>query len=192
VLAYLFWHRPRKEIAREAYERALKGFHRSLEAKPPVGFHRSSCTRASGLAWLEGGLGYEDWYLVEDYAALGVLREAAVARGHRGAHEDAAQGVGSGTAGLYRLLEGNAELGSAPVAVWVDPGGHTAEGPLEALLLGDGVDRSGLALWRRELVLGPAPEYCVLAIESPAGLAAARLPAGWRKTRSSREPIWPV
>lgn len=192
MLAYLFWHRPQEGISQEAYERALVRFHHSLAARPPMGFRGSRCLRASELSWLQGRCGYEDRYLVEDYAALGVLREAATARGHRTAHEDAARGAGSGTGGLYRLCEGNAELEHAAVAVWVIPVGHSAQGTLEALLLGDGADSSRLALWRRELALGPAPEYCVEAFEPPAGVSQARLPAGWQATVTRREPIWPV
>ena len=193
MLAYLFWHGPgRSGSSHEAYERALVRFHRSLQAHPPAGFQGSSCLRVSGLSWLDGGEGYEDWYLVEDYTALGVLREAAVGRGHRSAHEDAARAMVAGAGGLYRLCEGTAELAPDGVAVWVSPAGKSTDGPLEALLLGDGADRSHSAIWRRELVLGPAPEYCVLAGEPPAGVSQARLPDGWQARVARREAIWPL
>ncbi len=59
---------------------------------------------------------------------------------------------------------------------WSDPPG--AEPPALGGLLGDGMDPARAALLRRQLVLGPAPEYCVLADESPAGVAADPPPAG--------------
>ncbi len=61
-------------------------------------------------------------------------------------------------------------------------GSHRARGherPALAQLLGDGIDPERDSLWRRCLVLGPAPEYCLLAAEAPAGVAPGRLPSGW-------------
>jgi hypothetical protein len=57
-------------------------------------------------------------------------------------------------------------------------------------LLGDGMDRRHASLWRRQLVLGPAPEYCLLANEIPAGVAPTRLPPGWTATILERELLW--
>ena len=57
-------------------------------------------------------------------------------------------------------------------------------------LLADGIDGAGAGLWRRCLGLGPAPEYCLLASEPPAGVAATRLPDGWQATVSDRVVIW--
>jgi hypothetical protein len=57
-------------------------------------------------------------------------------------------------------------------------------------LLGDGMDPGQASLWRRQLVLGPAPEYCLLAREVPPGVAATRLPAGWTARVLHREVLW--
>ncbi len=189
MLAYLFWHRPADGGSVDAYEQSLSHFHRSLHARPPEGFRGSRSYRTPELPWLAGGEGYEDWYLIEDYSALGVLGEAAVAAGHRSAHEQAARGMGAGTGGLYRLCEGVAQPQSVRVAVWVTPAKPSPELAVQALLLGDGAGRQAGALWRRELVLGPAPEYCLLGVEAPAGVAPTRLPDGWSATLSAREQI---
>lgn len=189
MLAYLFWHSPREKDA-SGYESALERFHRSLAARPPIGFLRSACYRAAAIPWLEGAVGYEDWYLIEDYTALGVLGEAAVAHGHRSAHERAAKALGAGTAGLYRLCEGAIGLREASVSVWVTPARLSEQSAVAGLLMADGAERGGAALWRRELVFGPACEYCLLAADQPAGVRPSRLPNGWRALALEREVVW--
>jgi len=195
VLAYLFWHRPRPEAPVEAYEHAQIAFHRSLAHRPPVGMFGSALFRADELPWLpgeDGVAGYEDWYLLEDHAALGVLGEAAVGRGHRTAHDEAARRFGRGAGGLYGLLEGDASaelLGGAPLAVWVGREAG-ARSPAEGELLGDGMDPRHASLWRRQLVLGPAPEFCLVAPEAPSGVAPSRLAPGWTATTLQRRVLW--
>ena len=193
MLAYVFWHRPAAGVHAEDYERALARFHHSLAENPPVGFSSSVTLRASELPWLAGaGLGYEDWYLVENWTALGVLETAAVSRGHAGAHESAAREMGVGTGAVYRLLEGARELGDMHAAIWVTRPAAAGE-PQIADLLEDGFDPARAALFQRSLVLGPAPELCLLSAEpgegSETGVAATRLPQGWRAEASPREPL---
>jgi hypothetical protein len=215
VLAYLFWHRPQDPAAIDAYERAQLCFHRSLKHRPPVGLYGSAAFRVAGLPWLQpgpdpgaepepsgqAGVAYEDWYLLEDYAALGVLNEAAVGRGHRTAHDQAARRSGAGAGGLYGLLEGDhvelaqraGVLGEAPLAIWIarPPGRSPGSEPgVLGELLGDGMDPRQASLWRRQLVLGPAPEFCLLAREPPPGVAPTRLPAGWTASTLAREVLW--
>jgi hypothetical protein len=202
VLAYISWHRPAPDVDAAAYAHALERFHRSLAHRPPSGFRGSAAFRADALAWLapESGAerhgaghedlaGYEDWYLVDGWSAVGVLEEAAVARGHLSSHDALAAMAGVASGAIYRLSEGHPGLGQAGVTVWV------ARAPGHAPvtigdLLGDGMDRHTAGLWRRCLGLGPAPEYCLLAAEAPAGVAPTRLPAGWRATVAARELLW--
>jgi hypothetical protein len=189
VLAYVFWHRPGEGIDREVYEQAAERFHRSLAHAPPAGLRGSAIYRVTEVPWLEGGAGYEDWYLLDDFAAVGVLNEAAVAHGHRTAHDEVARRFGAGAGGMYGLLEGHPDLHRAQVVVWVSRPPGSESGALGELL-GDGMDSEHASLWRRQLVLGPAPEYCLLAQEPPAGVAPTRLPQGWRATIMTREVIW--
>jgi hypothetical protein len=202
VLGYVFWHRPHDPDGIAAYERALLAFHRSLARVPPVGFLGSVAVRVEQLPWRaaastepseaqgDGG-GYEDWYFVEDYAALGVLNEAAVGRGHRTTHDDVAQRSGLGVGGLYGLIEGHRPppLDTTSLAVWVAGSPRPGRSAL-AELLGDGIDPRSASLWRRQLVLGPAPEFCLLAPKQPPGVAPARLPEGWIVTPLERETLW--
>jgi len=214
VLAYVFWHRPSAAGDTAAYEDALVAFHRSLARSPPVGTLASAVFRVADLPWPispayaapgkpdavtpaapappAAANTYEDWYLIEDFAALGVLNEAAVGRGHRTAHDEAARRFGAGAGALYGLIEGEpgAEaLGEASKAIWIArPPGSPSRGLGE--MLGDGMDPSRASLWRRQLVLGPAPEFCLLAEDLPAGAAAGRLPGGWSALMLEREVLW--
>jgi hypothetical protein len=184
VLAYLFWHRPVTGAEVGRYEEALERFHRSLAHRPPSGFRGSAAFRVHELPWLDGQAGYEDWYLIDHWAALGVLEEAAISRGHVTAHAAAAAHTASGTASVYRLLEGSAQLGPVREAVWVKaPARREPVGLGE--LLGDGMDPARDGLWRRCLVLGPAPEYCLVRsgrveADLALGVAGTRLPAAWQ------------
>jgi hypothetical protein len=212
VLAYVFWHRPREDADLDAYEEAQLAFHRSLARARPVGMRCSALFKLDEVPWAvhradtealdSGRPGYEDWYLLDDFAALGVLNEAAVGRGHRSTHDDAARRYGGGAGALYTLLEGGRSdvgalatpLAEANVAIWVArPAGARRRELGE--LLGDGMDPEHASLWRRQLVLGPAPEFCLLVREQsifdePAGVAATRLPEGWSATVLRREVLW--
>jgi hypothetical protein len=200
MLAYVFWHQPRDPHGLDGYEAALLGFHRSLARSAPVGMSASAVFRVKELPWLAyapdedtpATASYEDWYLLEDFAALGVLNEAAVGRGHLTSHDAAARGYGAGAGALYGLIEGEpcAEaLGDASLAVWVSrPPGSPRRGLCE--LLGDGMQPARASLWRRHLVLGPAPEFCVLTSELPSGVGPERLPEGWKATTLDRDVLW--
>ena len=189
MLAYVFWHRAAVAAADEAYEDACRRFHDGLATNRPGGLIGTACLRAERLPWLgDGGPGLEDWYLVEDFAALGVLNEAAVGRGHVSAHERAAGLMGQGTGSIYRLLDGVGELSPVRVAAWISPArGHDVS--LLDDFLADGMERRAASLWRRQLALGPAPELCLLAAETPDGLRSTRLPQGWHVDFDPRVPL---
>ena len=191
MLAYVFWHRPADGVAPEDYTARIVRFHRSLGARRPAGLVASGSFALDAGNWLGEEPAFEDWYVVEDFAALGVLNTAAVSRGHLSAHDAAAAAAGDGTGSVYRLIEGSAGLAHGRVAVWIQrPRG--VESPLLAALLGDGMDGGHAGLWQRQLALGPAPEYCVLAAEAPRGVAATRLPSGWSAITTERRPILPI
>ena len=124
-----------------------------------------------------GGKAYEDWYLVEDFAALGALNEAAVSAGRALPHEAAAQVVADGAGGLYRLRLGAA--GRSPrYALWFGKPGGVRYDALFAEL-SPVVDRAGASLWMRQLVFGPAREFCLHAetpVSLPRGLDALVVP----------------
>jgi len=193
VLAYVFWHAPAEGSDVDRYEQAQLVFQRSLKRRPPFGFRGSAVFRAGVLPWMPGPGAYEDWYLIEDFAALGVLNEAAVGRGHRTSHDQAARALGSGTAGLYRMIEGEPSaaqrIGECTHATWVKRGVGTKQSELGALL-GDGMDGAGSSLWQRQLVFGPAPEFCLLSRAAPPGVAPTRLAGSWSAETLARETLF--
>jgi hypothetical protein len=164
MLAYVFWHEPRPEVDVDHYVGQLQAFHRALAAAPPPSFLRSWSVRLDAAPWDSGPARapFEDWYLVEDWAALGTLNDAAVRAPREEAHDSIAALATNGAGGLYLLQHGTLD-GPAPWAGWVvKPQGE----PYETFSprLRAAVDSAGGgAVLRRQMVLGPAPEYAVLA-----------------------------
>src|SRR5215216_6223646 len=115
MLVYLFWHWP--EDAR-GYADALIAFHRQLTAAGVDGFTASAAYRVAGLPWLPDEGGYEDWYLVRDFADLGTLNEVAVSPAMRAAHDRPAAAAAGGTGGLYAVHTGTPDL-DADVVSWL-------------------------------------------------------------------------
>lgn len=179
TLAYVFWHWT--EGNETDYEARLIRFHRALADSPPAGFSRSSSSRVTGAPWIPRPQGYEDFYLVEDFTALGVLDGAAVEGSRKEPHDHAAAASAGGAGGLYRLIAGESTLIGAAHAYWfVKPAGMSYA-DLSAMI-SPIVGRLGGALWQRQMVLGPAPEYCFEA-ERRAHLAASLAPVTLRRER---------
>jgi hypothetical protein len=182
MLAYVFWHRPARGGDVTAYEAALRGFHDALAGSPPAGYG-GSCALAMGDApWLAGDdPAYEDWYLVDDWPALGTLDAHAVSGALAAPHDAAARRAGNGTAGVYSLLAGAPGPPVQPWRAWLGkpdgmpyPEFHAA---LAALL------PAGAAAWQRRMTLGPAGEYGLAAAEPlelpwPAKAGGVRAVAG--------------
>ena len=185
MLAYVFWHRPREDAEPDAYERSELDLHRALSERRPPGLLGSGTVKVPDLPWLAGG-GYEDWYVVDGYAALGELARAAVDESHVQAHDRAAAMFASGTAGLYAVVGGAGEPEQAVAAgdaLWLTrPLGSPC--PPLAQLVGEGAATEA-SLWRRELVLGPAPEICVLHRTE----VVPSVPPGWTPFAACRKPI---
>jgi hypothetical protein len=151
MLAYVFWHRRAAGVAARDYEARLSAFHATIGVPSRWG-------RVSGLPWLEGGLavaGYEDWYLVEDWAALGVLNERAVSGARQVPHDAAAAGAAWGIAGVYALKRGEPSLEGITHAGWRSKPTGVDHAVFEPTLPGRGV-------WQRQMTLGPTPEYVCL------------------------------
>jgi hypothetical protein len=158
MLAFVFWHRPAAGVDR--YEARLAEFHAVLAADPPPGYGGSRAFEAVEAPWLAGkGHAYEDWYLVDDWAALGTLNEHAVSGARAAPHDAAAARAAFGTGGIYALVAGPAAPPAHPHAAWVAKPTGMAYPEFHAALAA--ALPPGASAWRRQLTLGPAAEYTV-------------------------------
>src|SRR5918998_3320756 len=106
MLAYVFWHVPSAQVAAQEYEAQLTAFHAALRADGPPGLRLTATVGLDAIPWLDGAAGYEDWYLVEDFAALGALNVAAVSGSRKASHDAAAGSARTGVAGLMGHVAG--------------------------------------------------------------------------------------
>src|SRR5712692_4674821 len=109
MLAYVFWHWRYPRVDQAAYWQFLADFHSALNAHKPPGFQYSAVFQLDHAPWIaeSGGVEVcEDWYVLDNSAALDVLNEAAVSGPCREPHNRVAQCAAGGTGGLYRLRAG--------------------------------------------------------------------------------------
>ena len=170
VLAYVFWHTAPRDGDIAAYEQALTAFHETLADAAPPGFLGSMAYAVDGAAWQRPPL-YEDWYLLADWNAVGVLNQAAVDARHGPAHDTVAAAARGGAGGIYALRAGDPSSPSRGPALWLDkPRGVPYQDFRERLTR---LTAEEGCVWERQLVLGPAPEYCAVTSADPAGAPVA-------------------
>lgn len=185
MLAYVFWHWPQAEIDRVTYLDHLSDFHNTLASNRPGGFQRSVVFRIREAGWLNTtGDAYEEWYLLDDSAAMDRLNEAAVSGACEEPHNRVAREAADGIGGLYRLRRGQEKLAQTKFAVWLSkPNGMSYNdfyAELQPL-----TSQPEVGLWGRQMTLGPTTEFC---IHSP---TQVQLPAGYTGQSIALESIWP-
>jgi hypothetical protein len=156
VLAYVFSHRAASGIEAADYESALSQFHEILASELPGGFLGSSTFRI--------GDHYSDWYLVDNSAALDELNRAAVSGARSPAHDAAARMAVDGIGKLWSLGSGQPMKGSGYEMPFSKPAGAAYAELYERIQPFAG--RAGVSLWRRMMVLGPPPEFCLVSPEA--------------------------
>jgi len=172
MLAYVFWHWPQSHIDHDSYINHLIDFHNTLAANKPPGFHESVVFRVRGASWLNTTSEvFEEWYLLDGSAAMDPLNDAAVSGVCEEPHNRVAREAADGIGGLYRLRAGDGKLSESSFALWLSkPAGVTYKDfystlqPLTSL--------RGVALWGRQMTLGPTTEFCIRSsnpIELPPG-----------------------
>ena len=156
MLAYVFWHWPQSGVDIEKYVDHLIAFHRTLAENKPAGFQGSRVFRIRGASWLDTrGDAFEDWYLLDDSAALDVINHAAVSGPCEEPHNLVARQAAGGIAGLYRLRTG--EVAEARYAVWLAKPDGVAYTDFYSRL----EEIAGIALWQRQMTLGPTTEFVI-------------------------------
>lgn len=192
MLAYVFWHWPRPDVSVADYEAHIRAFQDALAASGLSVLRAARVWRVAGASWLpSAGAGYEDWYLVDDSAALDVLNSGAVSGPLAAPHATVAALAAGGAAGLYGTAPGApnptdpaAILGGATARWFAKPAGM----PYADLYaqFGDVLPY----LWRRRMVLGPTPEFCLF--EKKEGEGDFPISAGWQPLTVRREVVWPA
>jgi hypothetical protein len=161
MLAYVFWHWRKESVDREEYEHDLSHFHRTLASNKPAGFISSTVFSLSGADWLSApAIAYEEWYLLKDSAAMDPLNYAAVHDACTEPHNRVAMKAAGGTGGLYRLRQGDDKLSGATHATWLNKP-EVVSYPDFYQSLEPVTNQKGVALWGRQMTLGPTTEFCI-------------------------------
>ncbi|HEY1419386.1 MAG TPA: hypothetical protein VGG90_01600 [Candidatus Dormibacteraeota bacterium] len=169
MLGYVFFHRRASGSGIDEYEDALRRFHSALAAAAPAGFQGSTSYRIGG--------GYADWYLVDDSAALDALNAAAVGATALSRHDAVAQMSTDGAGKLFSLVSGQPSSRRGIETRFAKPRGVAYPDFYERLR--EWTERPDVSLWRRMLVLGPGPEFCLISaseVELPADVTPETLP----------------
>ena len=184
MLAYVFWHWPQPQIARNEYLDHLSAFHRTLAVNKPSGFQHSVVFSIRRANWLNTtGEAFEEWYLLDDSAAMDILNDAAVSGVCEEPHNKVARAAADGTGGLYRFRTGDQQLAQSKYATWLSkPNGVSYKDFYDALQ--PRTSQPGTALWGRQMTLGPTTEFCV---HSPTSI---QLPDNYTRQTIPLELIW--
>ena len=97
---------------------------------------------------------------MDDFTSLGLLNEAAVAGARKEPHDHVARMTGAGFGGLFRLVAGNVSLQQINAGTWLTkPAGMPYNTFLDQI--SKLIDASSMALWQRQMALGPGLEFCL-------------------------------
>lgn len=123
------------------------------------GYVRSQSFRVRDLPWVPLPDAYEDWYVLEDSAALDRLNHAAVRAAAQTPHDRLAAFSTWGAGGLYGYRSGLVNF-SAQHALWFGKPAGLSYGQLYHIL--EQALPGTASLWQRRMVLGPGSEFCAL------------------------------
>jgi hypothetical protein len=171
MLAYVFSHRPADGVHVSGYEDSLRRFHEKLAVASVGGFIASTTFSV--------GAGYSDWYLLESSAAMDALNAAAVSGPRAPAHDSVAKMASDGVGKLLSLVSGSPSMEAGFEVRFGKPAGMAYEDFYARLK--PWAEEPGVSLWRRMMVLGPPPEFCLIT-PSEVELPAEMHPEALRRT----------
>jgi hypothetical protein len=187
MLSYVYWHAAPASVAAADYEKTLLRFGHALGAAGSPGFQGQASYAIGQTPWL-GEPGYEDWVWLEGSWALDALNERAVSGAMEQPHDAIAQMTKHGGHGaLYYLVAGEHKIPKDSRVFWLSrPRGINWREVLPRIVDSMGPNASKASVWRRQMVLGPSPEFAVIAPADASGLV---LPDGWTSLAVDRRKL---
>lgn len=183
MLAYLFWHAAPDGASAADYERTVVHFGSALADAAIPGLLGNASYAIARTPWL-GERGYEDWAWLQGSWALDVLNELAVSGAMAGPHDAVAKATRhGGFGGLYYLVAGKHRLPADSKVFWLSrPRGIAWRDALPSIIRSASAE---IAVWRRQMVLGPGTEF---ALVGPPDLHLA-VPQGWSALEVERRAL---
>lgn len=183
MFAYVFWHVRPDRVDVKTYEDAMSGFGRALRNQKIDGVIDNSSYWVDKVKWVEAP-GYEDWVWVDELSVFERLNERAVTGPMEQPHDKIAQMTKHGGYGsFYYLIDGQRKtLGDSRVFWLSRPRGIQWRDVMPKIIASATTE---VSVWRRFMVLGPAPEF---AIVGPADLQLT-VPEGWTASIVDRRCI---
>ncbi len=183
MLAYVFWHAVPDVLATAEYEKKLLYFSHALANAKIPGLLGNASYAINQTPWL-GEPGYEDWAWLEGSWALDTLNERAVSGAMEQPHNMIAQMTKHGGFGaLYYLVAGNHKIPADSKVMWLSrPRGINWRDIMPTIMKSA---NSEVAVWRRQMVLGPSTEFAVM---GPSNLTLA-VPEGWKCLQVDRRRL---
>lgn len=179
MLAYVFWHRPFGNADRGRYEESILRFQAALAGAKPPGFIAAASFRIEAVPWLNDRPGYEDWCVLQGSWAMDPLNAFAVAGAVQAPHDHVAAQMEQGQGGIYAHAGGETPPPAHSTVYWLTrPRGID----WRAVLAPVRARYPAANVWRRQMVLGPAPEFAI----SVPGDTEIAVPAGWQARRVRR------
>ncbi|MGC8515980.1 MAG: hypothetical protein ACP5OC_07605 [Thermoplasmata archaeon] len=162
MIGYVFWHQKIDSVASSDYEKTLKDFHEKLMHAGIRGYLGSVSLKIEGAHWIGSKKsGYEDWYYMTDSGVIDILNHGAVSGDMMPIHNNAA-GLATGMhAGLYQLKSPSAKHKESQWCIWFSKPGGKSYDDFDRMIA-SAVPANSIDIWRRQMVLGPTPEFCII------------------------------
>ena len=161
MIGYVFWHQKVDSVTSSIYENGLKNFHSNLANAGIRGYLGSISFRVEGAYWVGAKkTGYEDWYYLTDSGVIDILNHGDSFGKMMAIHNNGASLATGMHAGLYQLKSSSAKHRESTWVVWFSkPGGMSDEDFNR--LISSTVHPNNIDFWKRQMVLGPTPEFCI-------------------------------